>query len=131
MRPDIPASDSECFEFYANLCPIIREPGWIVGEMPYGSFRFLYEENLSGGTHMDDLNRLTLILGIVTYPSPWHYSWGVTFCGGRRSGSLDIPIDTPSEEVYRLAREAAIECAKTEQVGPYRQRIKARRKNDE
>jgi hypothetical protein len=123
MRPDIPASDSEHFEFYANLYPIIRDPGWIVGEMSYGSFRFLYKENLYGGTHMDDLDRLTLILGIVTYPNRWEYAWGATFCGGRRSGSFDACIDTRHEEVYRFAREAAIECAKAEQVGPYRQRI--------
>ena len=97
------------YEFWANLYPIIREPGWEVGHMSYGSVRFRREQPFDVSA---DFRRRTWAIGIVTYPSGvpiplWHYCWQAHTNGGGISDRLGIPLDSTPEAAYAAAHANA------------------------
>jgi hypothetical protein len=103
------------YEFYANLYPIIREPGWEVGQMSYGSIRFRRDCPFDVS---DDYRQRTWAIGIATYPNSWCYCWQARLNGAGISDRLDIPLDSSPEFAYEAARAKAAEWfeAKTKQM---------------
>jgi hypothetical protein len=94
------------YDFYANLYPIIREPGWEVGHMSYGSIRFRRECPFDVS---DDYRQRTWAIGIATYPNSWHYCWQARQNGAGISARLYIPLDSSPEFAYEAAHARAAE----------------------
>ena len=87
-------------EFYARLYPIIRDPGWEVGDMAFGSVRFLRK-------FTTERPGFTWSVGIVTYPGSWEYCWRGTLRGSTKCVGLKIAADAPFSEVYAAAKAEA------------------------
>jgi hypothetical protein len=94
------------YEFWAECFPIIREPGWEVGHMSYGSVRFRREQPFDVSA---DYRHRTWAIGIVTSPNSWHYCWQAHMHGGGISDRLDIPLDSTPEAAYAAAHAKASE----------------------
>ena len=99
----------DSYEFWVECFPIIREPGWEVGHMSYGSVRFRREQPFDVSA---DYRQRTWAIGIVTYPSGvpiplWHYCWQAHTNGGGISDRLGIPLDSTPEAAYAAAHAKA------------------------
>jgi hypothetical protein len=92
----------ENFEFYADLYPIIRDRGWEVGHMSWGSVRFLRK-------FTTDRPGFTWLVGIVTRPGSWEYCWRGMLHGTTKGRGLKVALDAPFSEVYAAAKACAEE----------------------
>lgn len=90
----------EHYEFYANLYPIIRDPGWEAGYMAIGSVRFLRK-------FTTDRPGFTWCVGVMTHTHSWEYCWRGILHGSSSGGSLKIALDAPFSEVYAAAKAKA------------------------
>ena len=96
------------YEFWANLYPIIRDPGWEVGHMSHGPVRFRREQSFDVPA---DYRHRTWAIGIVTIANSWHYCWQAHTNGGGISDWhwLDTPLDSTPEVAYAAAHAKAKE----------------------
>lgn len=97
------------FEFYADLYPIIRDPGWQIGHKSYGSVNYLCHRPLTEVTDRDDVCYRGYMVGIVVGPNWWRYCYKAIGFAHMYGDRLDIPNSAPPYQVYEAARLKALE----------------------
>jgi len=88
------------YEFWANLYPIIRDPGWESEIMVDGSVSFRRERPFDAPA---DYRNRVWVIGIIQDPDSWHYCWAARSNGSSASGRLHIPRDSTPEVAYSSA----------------------------
>jgi hypothetical protein len=92
------------YEFWANLYPIIRDPGWGSEIMADGSVSFRREQPFDAPV---DYRNRAWVIGIIQDSDSWHYCWAARSNGSSASGRLHIPRDSTPEFAYSSARSMA------------------------